>query len=274
MKEKRIRIAPLTCHPDGSERGLTLIEMSIVLVVIGLLVAGVMAGKDLIRTSELRSHVSEIQELDAALMAFRLRYNGLAGDLNTAGRFRLNGGNCLSSGGAYTGGIGNGNGRLNSNYPIMEDTYVFCNLYNASLRKHSSTIGGPSFYTGWGVDSYCWQSGCRSVPSKIKGKLLSAHADLTAFGPARQYHFYISSGTGAAVVEGFHPVDQLWLDSKQDDGLPNSGKLRAFATHAASPTTGSAGSANCVNNSVTPSVYNSRYSGGVCTPGYKMGAYE
>lgn len=52
----------------------TLVELSIVLVVIGLIVGSVMAGKDLIRAAELRSIMSDIQKYETANNAFKEKY--------------------------------------------------------------------------------------------------------------------------------------------------------------------------------------------------------
>ncbi len=52
-----------SCPPDNSANlalraGFTLIEMSIVLVIIGLIVGGVLVGQDLIRAAEVRAQIS------------------------------------------------------------------------------------------------------------------------------------------------------------------------------------------------------------------------
>jgi len=61
--------------------GFTLIEISIVLVIIGLLVGGIMVGQDLIRAAEIRAQISQIEKYQAAVNAFRTKYNGLPGDI-------------------------------------------------------------------------------------------------------------------------------------------------------------------------------------------------
>ena len=43
------------------ERGFTLIELSIVLVIIGLIVGGVLVGQDLIRAAQVRATISQIE---------------------------------------------------------------------------------------------------------------------------------------------------------------------------------------------------------------------
>lgn len=68
-------------------RAFSLVELSIVLVILGLLTGGVLAGQSLIRAAELRSVASEALRYQAALMAFRDRYMELPGDMVNATRF-------------------------------------------------------------------------------------------------------------------------------------------------------------------------------------------
>jgi prepilin-type N-terminal cleavage/methylation domain-containing protein len=65
-------------------RAFSLIELSIVLVILGLLTGGILAGQSLIRASELRSVTSELSRYRAATMAFKDKYFGLPGDLTNA----------------------------------------------------------------------------------------------------------------------------------------------------------------------------------------------
>jgi prepilin-type N-terminal cleavage/methylation domain-containing protein len=61
--------------------GFTLIELSIVLVIIGLVVGGVLAGKELMRTAELRSLISQVDQFKIATNTFKGKYNALPGDM-------------------------------------------------------------------------------------------------------------------------------------------------------------------------------------------------
>lgn len=65
-------------------RGFTMIELSIVLVIIGLLIAGVIVGRDLIEMARLRKLASEIAEYETSVNAFRLKYNAWPGDMADA----------------------------------------------------------------------------------------------------------------------------------------------------------------------------------------------
>jgi len=64
--------------------GFTLIEFSIVLVIISLLVGGVLAGRSLIANSEVNALVQEVGRYQAAFNTFRVKYNAKPGDMANA----------------------------------------------------------------------------------------------------------------------------------------------------------------------------------------------
>lgn len=86
--------------------GFTLIELSIVLVIVGLLAGGVLVGRDLIHQAELRGDVGALDKINAGVMTFRNKYNCMPGDCFNAANF-------FSFAGITN---GNGNSRIESNY--------------------------------------------------------------------------------------------------------------------------------------------------------------
>lgn len=68
-------------------RGFSLVELSIVLVILGLLTGGILAGQSLIRASELRSVSTELQRYSSAIYSFRDQYMALPGDMLNATSF-------------------------------------------------------------------------------------------------------------------------------------------------------------------------------------------
>lgn len=71
------------------KNGFTLIELSIVLVIIGLLVGGVLAGQDMYEMAKARALMSQIEKTETAFRTFQLKYNCLAGDCKNANSFGL-----------------------------------------------------------------------------------------------------------------------------------------------------------------------------------------
>mgnify|MGYP001100732306 CR=1 FL=1 len=67
--------------------GFSLVELSIVLVILGLLVGGILGGKSLIKAAELRSISTEQAQWNTAIKAFRDKYFMLPGDMNNATSF-------------------------------------------------------------------------------------------------------------------------------------------------------------------------------------------
>jgi len=63
-----------------SQRGFTLVEIAIVLVIIGLLLGGVLKGQSLIDSAKVKNVVQQIQSLQAAVNAYQDRYRALPGD--------------------------------------------------------------------------------------------------------------------------------------------------------------------------------------------------
>ncbi len=70
-----------------NKAGFSLLELSIVLVIIGLLASGVMVGQSLVRGAELRSVMNDHNKILSATNAFRLKYNALPGDMRNATAF-------------------------------------------------------------------------------------------------------------------------------------------------------------------------------------------
>jgi prepilin-type N-terminal cleavage/methylation domain-containing protein len=65
----------------AQNQGFTLIELSIVLVIIGLIVGGVLVGQNLIAAAAVRAQISQIEKYQTAANAFRGKYGYLPGDI-------------------------------------------------------------------------------------------------------------------------------------------------------------------------------------------------
>ncbi len=79
-------------------KGFTLVELSIVLVIIGLLLGGVLKGKAMIENAKIKRVKSDMDGIVAATYAYQDKYNSLPGDdpedrENELGATGCNGGN-------------------------------------------------------------------------------------------------------------------------------------------------------------------------------------
>lgn len=64
------------------QKGFTLVEIAIVMVIIGLLLGGALKGQEMIKNARIKRMYSDIEQYRAALYTFQDIYRGLPGDLN------------------------------------------------------------------------------------------------------------------------------------------------------------------------------------------------
>ena len=62
------------------KRGFTLVELSIVLVIIGLLIGGILVGQSLIESAKVNNFTSQLTQYEAAIALFEDKYKNLPGD--------------------------------------------------------------------------------------------------------------------------------------------------------------------------------------------------
>jgi prepilin-type N-terminal cleavage/methylation domain-containing protein len=71
----------------NKQSGFTLVELSIVIVIIGLIVAAVTAGQSLVKQAQLRAIISEQEGIKVAVNSFKIQYGALPGDLANASSY-------------------------------------------------------------------------------------------------------------------------------------------------------------------------------------------
>lgn len=67
-----------------TQKGFTLVEIAIVLVIVGLLLGGVLKGSELIENARVRNVIQQTEEMQAAVFAFQDRFSALPGDISNA----------------------------------------------------------------------------------------------------------------------------------------------------------------------------------------------
>jgi len=213
----------------------TLVELSIVLVIIGFLAGGVLVGKELIAAAEIRALVNDYTQYQSAYNTFKLKYNCIVADCRDALQlFGSNHGNQVA--GAGNSAIGNGDGIISLNY---ETRYACWQLGITNLVKSACTVGG--FPTGAGINA-----GINALPSSYKTdrEVEIGYPQFLASGnyidPSYAGYgnfIYIAQNTGIASGDvypvalfsgGILPSEAKSLDEKIDDGKPFSGKLVQF----------------------------------------------
>lgn len=226
-------------------RAFSLVELSIVLVILGLLVGGVLSGQSLIRAAELRSVSSDYARYVAATQSFRDKYFALPGDMTNATQFWGSAGGTGGDAACFTGQTaaarntcnGNGDGQIFGVTGVVygERFASWKHLANAGLVEGS--------YTGSNGDvpaspTYVAQPGT-NVPA---AKLSQGFFDIVYERPSPSQYAAATSvnvnviaiyGAGSTTFGILRPEEAWNIDTKLDDGSPVYGKV--FANKKTSP---------------------------------------
>ena len=217
------------------KHGFSLVELSIVLVILGLLTGGILAGQNLIRASELRSVSTQYQSYVTAVQTFRDKYFAIPGDITNATAFwgeATAGGSCVTAGGTGTQTCnGDGDGLLDTvsvtgNYG---EVYTFWqHLSNAGLIEGSYTgKGGASGRHHSVIGENVPASKLSNAGWTPRSSSSSGSGSLTDTGTYNKLYFGEVSGsewTYGRLLDG----DEAWnIDKKIDDGMPIQGMLQS-----------------------------------------------
>src|SRR3954464_8478498 len=71
------------------QRGFTLVEIAIVLVIIGLLLGGILKGQEMITQAKIKNVIADMTGVSAAMYGYLDRYKALPGDDKNATRWGL-----------------------------------------------------------------------------------------------------------------------------------------------------------------------------------------
>lgn len=193
-------------------RGFTLIELSIVLVIIGLLVGGILVGRELIETARIRKTVGAIQEINVAVNTFRLKYHCYPGDCTNA---LILGVVAPSYSGWVGTTAGDGNGYLEA---TRELPLLLLNLVNAKLVN-------VTFYTDPALPSDHYLN-FRRIILPLQEVEFRFDLDNRTIPPYNLVHD-ISGYCDTAFAGCLTPARAYAIDYKLDDGKPTTGITRA-----------------------------------------------
>ncbi len=210
----------------------SLIELSIVLIIIGLLIAGVTGGASLIKSSELRSVITESRSWSVAVNSFYNQFDDLPGDY-------------ASTIGSQSGGDGDGTIEYDSGDAsdvtdhegrnawrhlaatnILDTSVIYSGTSTATLASAADPANALSTFGTY-------------IPSS---KIGSAGWDFD-YNSTSTHNVVVLTGSVAAIASGntlvnavsseitatgaITPTDGLSLDSKYDDAVANAGSIRA-----------------------------------------------
>lgn len=215
--------------PMRQQSAFSLVELSIVLVILGLLVGGVLSGQALIRAAELRAVNADIQRYTASVYAFRDRYFSIPGDFTDAEKFwgTMSTGTCpnATAGTGTQTCNGNGDGHINGATAASRtgESFLFWqHLANAGLIEGSytgiasagTTLPGREATLGINIPKSRMSNVGYSVEYNTGG----------SFGIGNKNFIYIGSVSNSPAWNDFLRPEEAWnIDTKVDDGRPGSG---------------------------------------------------
>ena len=214
-------------------RGYTLIELSIVIVIISILTGGVFVFRSWQRSSQLKAIITEFYNYREAVTQFQETYGQLPGDLTTASSFWPT---CASPATLCN---GNGDGLITVGGGTTQDESIraWQMLYLAGFISQSMS----------GVHTTSGQNdiGVNVPASKLVGAgwYFDKNLPSTGGGGVTTNFIVIGGFTSGYVNVGrvLTPIQALSIDTKIDDGRAISGVVRGLYVDSASYNYGSAG---------------------------------
>lgn len=219
-------------------RGFSLVELSIVLVILGLLTGGILAGQSLIRAAELRTIPRDMAKYQTAALTFRDKYFALPGDFTKAVDFWGSAaGNatdnftttCSGTSGTGTQTCnGNGNGQIDCGLP--ECYRVWQHLTNAGLIEGTyagiDNVSTPGTLAGYNAPKA--KIGANAAfgmqwtgPTTLAVNIFDGdYMNTILYGG-----FITSTSPRGPVIK----AEEAWnIDSKIDDGRPAYGMVTSY----------------------------------------------
>ena len=222
---------------SARNRGFTLVEIAIVLVIIGLLLGGVLKGQELINTAKVRAIADRQSALKIAWFSFIERYSAIPGDYNRANIYLTNAGN-----GDGSGMVENGESALALQH-LTAAGYIRCAQCTSTVSS-SAPSSANSLLNNYGGVMSLWTDGTH-------------HLDTTGTAPAGDHSNTAATGGKSSPIQ-VHTGPSIpsniigQVDQKIDDGLANSGDMM-FNRYNPVATTGP-NVKKCTVSSQSPSV--------------------
>jgi len=185
--------------------GFTLVELAIVLVIIGLVLAAVLKGQEMIQNAKVKNLVNDLKSVSVAYYAYQDRYKAVPGDDAAAANH-------------FTGGVnGGGDGAITGLYTATAALVAATESNN--FWQHTRMAG---FMTGTAT------AAAANPPTNSLGGLLGIQSQVSATGGSTY------GITGPVACAGGVPwkIAQA-ADELLDDGNSDTGTVRAGAAGAA-----------------------------------------
>jgi prepilin-type N-terminal cleavage/methylation domain-containing protein len=224
-----------------SSDGFTLVEVSIVIIVIGLLIGSILVGRDLIDAAEVRKLAAQPERFDVAIFTFRSKYSCLPGDCANAGTLAFKNHappyNTITNGGIED---GDGNGIIRNNILFDDLSPLYTGPGHFEIQNAYWWLQQSGLISNVGKSINLNAGSYTHIPAEISGGQQGFSPTWNVLYIDKQplvggYNFFSKSGhyymLTANVYEGFSsytailPAKAYRLDAKLDDGLPRSGRV-------------------------------------------------
>lgn len=199
------------------KNGFTLVELSIVLVIIGLLIGGILVGQSMIESAKINSVVRQVQQLNILVGQFKSTYRYYPGDLPDA--YSYFGANCGPN--SVKGGIsfqvpgcnGDGDGIVKSSHPNESDNFWWhMSLSGIGDFNYTSPFLDQEFIADQNIPSSEFDTILRANNGASDGFVLGMHKLLTS--------------TTITDTSTIPPAIAYSIDNKLDDGNSITGKVK------------------------------------------------
>lgn len=273
-----------------SKHAFSLVELSIVLVILGLLVGGVLSGQSLIRAAELRAVSTEYSRYTAAIGSFRDKYFAIPGDMANATQF-WGTGTCPGTSATPSTGTatcnGNGNGQITI---LATGTDAYGNTYGNEVFRAWHHLANAGLIEGsyWGVPNSATANNLNTVLGSNAPKSRMSNTGWSLYNldviPISNTSYFDGNYGNTLIVgavatnsitnswNSLKPEEAWNVDTKFDDGKPATGSVTSLEVHG-----GNTGSSNCSDlaasnsASLTASVYLLNYTSPACALVFKTG---
>jgi prepilin-type N-terminal cleavage/methylation domain-containing protein len=245
--------------------GFTLMEMSVVLVIIGLIIGGILFGRSMLVTSQLQTVLTDEDNYVTAATNFRQQYQALPGDMPTAAaQWGTDSSGCNSGGGTSGTCSGNGDGEIGPSGSEYESFRFWQHLYYAGLfNQRLNGVASSAGVNGATIGTNVPAGSIGGSGFSVTWVLVGVFSVTTVYFQGSYGNVLIFGGVSNTFLTSgpILTADQAAsLDGKIDDGLPGTGKVRSFNTSGSSYTPSCATSSN-----PTTATYNVSASGRLCS---------
>jgi prepilin-type N-terminal cleavage/methylation domain-containing protein len=262
-------------------KGFSLVELSIVLVILGLLTGGILSGQSLIHAAELRSITNDYNRYIAAARTFRDKYFAVPGDMHNATSFWGTSGSTGTTNGDGDGRIVTAPGGTCTGTCANESLNFWQHLANAGLIEGSYTGATTSstFSASLGTTVPRSRIGNAGWSMIYAGSVTAAGTNDSGFGGGTGTGvptFYVnnydnvflfgSNVTGGATTGAMLKAEDAWnIDTKLDDGVAITGAVSTPEGQDGSSAT------SCADVGASTPYYNLTTSGQNCSLVMKAG---